>query len=413
MSWLLSNARIDDGEQLYDIHIVANQIKTIHPTTSGVSGIKTENHWNLAGKVLLPGLIETHAHLDKTYTQIENSSGDLEGAIAAMREVQAIRTEESIYHRAERGLRQAIRMGVCYMRTHVDLSKDDDSALKALLALRNDYSDMIDLQLIALGDLSNANGIRRMSSALDRGADGVGGAPALSNDPHTFICNAIDLARKYDCLLDLHADENSNPNSPCLELMAEKLIAEPLNKSVSASHCCSLAFVEPTQQQQICARVAEAGINVITLPACNLILIGGEQQPQPRGCTAIKALSAAGVNVATGADNVQDPFNPFGNYDPLSSAQLTAQVAKLTSEKDRAKALNMVTGRAALALGLPQYGLVAGNQANLVVLDTKKYREVITAPPLRLATFYNGLPVVRTSIETGWIQKPQQGRCYG
>ena len=47
----------------------------------------------------------------------------------------------------------------------------------------------------------------------------------------------------------------------------------------------------------------------------------------PRGLTAIATLREAGVNVAAGADNLQDPFNPVGRACPFETAGLMVMAA--------------------------------------------------------------------------------------
>jgi cytosine deaminase len=149
--------------------------------------------------------------------------------------------------------------------------------------------------------------------------------------------------------------------------------------------------------------VAQAQLNLITLPSCNLVLMGRHMQPVPRGVTRVKALLARQVNLSAASDNVHDPFNPFGNYDLLHIANLTAHVAHLSGETEIATSLQMVTHHPAQTLGLPHYGLHLGARADLVVLDTDSRKTAVLAPPARLATFKAGRLVVRTRIEQRWF----------
>ena len=103
------------------------------------------------------------------------------------------------------------------------------------------------------------------------------------------------------------------------------------------------------RQREVAEQVAAAGISVVALPHTNLFLQGRESQVcMPRALTAVKALRAAGVNVAAGADNLQDPFNPVGRGDPLETAGLMIMTAHLLP----ADALHMVAGAARAAMGL-------------------------------------------------------------
>ena len=60
------------------------------------------------------------------------------------------------------------------------------------------------------------------------------------------------------------------------------------------------------------------------------------------------ALLAAGANVAAGADNLQDPFNPVGRGDPLETASLMIMAAHALP----AAALEMISGAARRTMGL-------------------------------------------------------------
>jgi len=171
---------------------------------------------------------------------------------------------------------------------------------------------------------------------------------------------------------------------------------------VTAGHCCTLAFIDDASAGKIIEQVAAAGLNVVTLPSCNLVLMGRGMQPPPRGVTRVKELLAAGVNVCAGSDNAQDPFNPFGSYDPLQSANFAAHTAHLTGASELAACGEMVTTCAAHTFGLKNYGLSVGAPADLVVLDAFDVQDAVTAPPPRLATFKGGRLIVRTHTEREW-----------
>jgi cytosine deaminase len=407
LSYLLKNARIDASSQLYHLLIDGNKIASCIANDQQISPINCEE-WDLQGKIVLPGLVETHAHLDKTYTPAKNPTGTLIGAIETMAEYKQQRSVNDLQINADRAIRQAIRMGVTHLRSHIDIGSESDlERLDALVDTIHTYKNAIDIQLTSLTDMSTQSGKDLVAKALTRGVDVIGGAPALSKDPQKAVNNAVLLAQQTGAAIDLHLDENSDPNSTTLEHLADLIINNQWQGPVSASHCCSLSFMPEQQRKLTIDKVAQAAIDIITLPACNLVLIGREFELKPRGATAVKQLLAAGVNVAVGSDNVQDPFNPFGNYDPLASAQINAQVAQMTSLDELYTAMKMVMGNAAQALRLNNYGIQAQCQANLVVVDTTDYLSAITAIPNRLATFFNGSPVVRTDIKEDWSVNAQ------
>ncbi|MBI3960354.1 MAG: amidohydrolase family protein [Chloroflexi bacterium] len=405
MEWLLTNARLVDRAEPVDIAIADGRIARIGPVIPGPAA----QRWDLEGQVVLPGLVDPHVHLDKTYLNsggfFPNRSGTLLEAIHIWRAVKRQRSGADVQSAVRRALRAAIANGVTAMRSHVDTEEPADlETLAAILEVREEFRHAIDLQIVALGFAGTSPVIdRAMADALALGADLVGGAPALTPDPQASLAVIFALAERYGKPIDLHIDETEDPASRTLSALAELTIAAGMQGLVTAGHCCSLAFMHNASAGKVIERVAAAGLHIVTLPSCNLVLMGRGMQPPPRGVTRVKELLAAGVNVCAGSDNVQDLFNPFGSYDPLQTANVTAHTAHLTGTDELRACLEMVTTRAARALGLDANGLREGAPADLLVLDACDAQEAVTAPPPRLATFKNGRLIVRTQTEREWI----------
>ncbi len=280
------------------------------------------------------------------------------------------------------------------------------TALEAALSIREEYKEMLDLQIVALGNPGASDSTTRvMRTALDMGADLVGGAPALTDDPEACINAAFDLAEAFDKDIDLHIDETEDPHSRSLELLTEQTSARGFEGRVTAGHCCSLAFMDADDAERIMDKVAAARVNVITLPSCNLVLMGRGMQPAPRGITRVKELLGRGVVVAAASDNVQDPFNPFGRYDALMIANLAAHTAQLTGFRELGSALDMIGRNAASLMGLKDYGLRLAAKADLVVVNSKKPIEVITGLPERLGTFKSGQLIIRQEHQKHWLKE--------
>ena len=234
----------------------------------------------------------------------------------------------------------------------------------------------------------------------------VGGAPALTDDPAHCLRATFDLAEALDKGIDLHIDETENPETLTLQTLAETTLEREFQGRVTAGHCCSLEFAPDDAAARVMDKVAEAELNVITLPSCNLVLLGRGRHPAPRGVTRVRDLLSAGVNVAAASDNVHDPFNPLGHYDPLFTANLTAHAAHLTGAAELDVCAKLVTTHAAQVMGLESYGLSEGARADLVVLDTTRRGDAVTALPERLATFKAGRCVVRRHVRQTWAVRP-------
>ena len=409
--WILRQARIDDASPLTDIAMTAGRITAIAshlPQTA-------DQEWDLAGRVVIPGLVDAHTHLDKSYFPLHNQSGTLIEAIEVWRANKRSRSKAQIQATVRRALQTAIANGITAMRSHIDVEAASDLAtVEIILALREEWAGLIDLQLVALGyPGGSAENQAAMRSALALGMDFVGGVPALTPDPQHEIDAVFALAEEFGKPIDLHIDETEDPQMLSLETLAEQTIAHGLQGQVTAGHCCSLAFADAATAERVIDKVAQAGLHLITLPSCNLVLMGRGQQPAPRGVTRVKELLARGVNVSAASDNVSDPFNPFGHYDLLQIANLTAHLAHLSGTAEIRQSLEMVTNRPAHTLGLADYGIGVGNRADLVVLDTTTCLEAVTTIPPRLATFKHGRILVRTHSERSWHPALAQSRSDG
>jgi cytosine deaminase len=330
--------------------------------------------------VELPAFVEPHAHLDKAFLadRVTNPSGDLMGAIEAMIAAQPSITQADIAERAERAARLMAANGVVAIRTHADTDGDGErglAAVRALIDVRQRLRTVVDIQVCALvhwpttGDAGAANR-EALAAAIELGVDVVGGCPHLEHEPEAAIDGFLDIAEAAGLPIDLHTDETLDPQMMTLEYLAERLLASGFRYGVTASHCVSLGVQPVDVQHRVAAKVAEAGIAVITLPHTNLYLLGREQQTaMPRGLTAVEALRNAGVVVAAGADNLQDPFNPVGRGDPLETASLMVLAGHVSPDD----AVDMVSTHAATAIGRETRGSV--------VVDASSVRSAVAFAP--------------------------------
>jgi cytosine deaminase len=309
------------------------------------------------GYVLLPAFAEPHAHLDKAFLaeRVENPTGDLLGAILAMERARPSITLADTIERAERAARLLAANGCTAIRTHVDLTLIGKlTSVEALIEVRERLRGLVEIQVTALcawpsiGD-EGADQRALLREAIDMGIDVIGGCPHLETEPAAANDNFLTLAAEAGLPVDLHTDETLNPAMLALEDLAERVVATGFPHHVAASHCVTLAVQSEHRQREVAEKVAEAGISVIALPHTNLFLQGREfQVSMPRAVTAVRALRAAGVNVAAGADNLQDPFNPVGRGDPLETAGLMIMTAHVSPSD----ALEMVSSAARTAMGL-------------------------------------------------------------
>lgn len=339
-----------------------------------------------AGSLVLPALSEPHAHLDKAYLceSIDNPTGDLLGAIEAMTAAAPNITAADTVRRAERAARAYAVNGTTLIRTHVDLT--EETGLRSVLALievRERLADLVRIEVVALsgwpiGGLEGDHQRGLLRDAVAAGADVVGGCPHLDSAPEFAIDHFVSVAVDAGLPVDLHTDEHLDPTRSTLEHLARVATSAGPATRVTASHCVSLGLQPETEQRRIADLLAAAGVHVVTLPGTNLFLQGREhRQAMPRAITAVPALRAAGVNVAAGWDNLQDPFNPMGRADGLETASLAVIAAHLLPDA----AYDAVSNAGRRLMGLPEAGPGVGQAADLVILPATTTRAAIAEAP--------------------------------
>jgi cytosine deaminase len=401
---LLQDAVLLDGTPV-DLGIRDGHIVALQMGLRGNAGQTLE----LGGRVIMPGLVEPHTHLDKSLTvgQAQNRSGTLLEAIDLIGKLQREFTRETVRKRALRTARMFIAAGVTAIRSHVDVTERINLiGVDALLDVREEMRGLIDIQLVTLATSlsNNPQGRALLHEALRMGVDVVGGAPALDGDPRQHIDFIFALAKQFGRPIDLHMDESDDPKDFWLPYLAEKTMAEGFQGRVVAGHCCALAAVDQETAARTIERVREARISVVTLPSANLYLQGRSDTGKiRRGITRVRELLEAGVPVCCGSDNVQDPFNPFGRGDLLLVANLLAHAAHLGSPTEQAAVLEAITIAPAAALQLPGYGLALDCAADLVVLDTLDPLTVLATVPARRYVIKGGAVVAETRT-AHWVQ---------
>ena len=267
----------------------------------------------------------------------------------------------------------------------------------ALAEVRERVADVIDVEIVALTGtpVTGADGADHralLRDALAAGADLVGGCPHLEPDGEIEAATDVflEIATDASVGVDLHTDETLDPRVMGLEYLARQVLAG-FEHRVTASHCVSLGQRDRGEQERIAELVAEAGIGVIALPHTNLWLGGRDRQPVPRGLTPVGTLRDAGVPVAAGADNLQDPFNPVGRACPFETAALMVLVAHDLPDI----AWDSVSAASQRVLGLPGAGIEPGAPADLLAVPAASLRQAIAEGPIPRRVFRAGVEIGR------------------
>jgi cytosine deaminase len=396
---VIRGARV--GDALVEIAVAGERIAAIGAGLEGAASL------DAGGRMVVPAFVQPHIHLDKVLTGPllgPNRSGTLAEAIALSHAVKRAATVEQIRARAGRVIRAAVLAGTTAIRSHVDVDTIGGlKGLRGVAAARDDHADLCTVQLVAFpqeGILRDPGTDVLMVEAMREGADVVGGMPHWEEGldaarRHIEFC--LQLAVENDADVDMHVDETDDPYWRSFELLIEEAQRRDWGARTTAGHLCAMAAWEDDYAAAVIARAASAGVMVATNPPTNLMLQGrGDPEPRRRGIPRVKELLAAGVVVGAGQDCVDDAFYPFGSADPLQVALIVAHAAQLGTPAEIAAALRMVTDDAARLLRLPDYGLVVGARADLVILDAESERDALREQAARRWVLYGGRVVAET-----------------
>lgn len=204
------------------------------------------------GRLVVPPFAENHIHLDYVDTAgqpRQNASGTLFEGIElwAERKRLGLNDLDGMTQRALAAVRRAVLHGVGAIRTHVDVTDPELTGLHALLHVKEQVADWVDLQLIAFPQNTvhgYPDGLQLVERALAEGADVVGGIPHMEPTHEAGVASVtalFDLAEKYDVPVDMHCDEIDDPASRFVQQMAAETISRGLQGRVTVAHAVAMA----------------------------------------------------------------------------------------------------------------------------------------------------------------------------
>jgi cytosine deaminase len=347
---------------------------------------------DVTGRLLLPGLVEAHCHLDKTLyggPWIPHSAGPS----------LADRIGEERRRRGELGLpnvayvtallERMVTFGTTHVRTHTDVVTDHGLAgVRAVRAAAERLGDRITVEQVAFpqyGILADPGTAELLDEALRDGVRVIGGIdPAgADRDPVRHLDTVFDLAARHGAAIDIHLHDGGSLGVWELELIAERTRSLGLAGKVTVSHAYGLGQADDATQDRLAALLAEAGVGVVTAAVYDFPV------------APIKKLLAAGVTVACGHDGIRDLWSPFGSGDMLERAMHVAYRSTFRRDEDIELALSAATYGGARLLGLTSYGLRPGAAADLVAVRARTPAEAVVTRPVRDLVIKAGRVVAR------------------
>ncbi len=396
MDLIIRNANLPDGRTGIDIGIKDGKIAVLESSLSA----KATEEIDASGKLVSPPFVDAHFHMDATLSlglPRLNQSGTLLEGIALWGELKPHLTVDAIKERALRYCDLAVAQGLLAIRSHVDICDPRLLAVDALLEVREEVAPYLDLQLVAFpqdGFFRAPKASELLETALDRGVDVVGGIPHFErtmDEGKKSVEVLCRIAAERGLRVDMHCDESDDPLSRHIETLTAETVRHGLQGRVTGSHLTSMHSMDNYYVSKLLPLMAEAEINVVSNPLINITLQGRhDTYPKRRGMTRVKEMMEIGLNVAFGHDCVMDPWYSLGSADMLEVACMGLHVAQLTGIEQMKSCFSAVTEIPASILGLEDYGLEKGCNADLVVLQAADPVEALRLKANRLFVIRGG-----------------------
>ena len=362
---LIKNIHLENSVECTDIRVLDGVFEKIE---SGIDALPGEEVIDGTGCMILPPFIESHVHLDTCLTAgdpVWNMSGTLFEGIECWSQRKEKLTKQDVKDRAGRAIRMQAANGVQFVRTHVDVTDPTLVAMEAMLELREELKDEITVQIVAFpqeGILSYPNGKELLENAVKMGADCVGAIPHFEFTREYSVESlnfAMDLAYRYDRLVDVHCDEIDDEASRGLETLAARAYEMEMFDKVTASHTTAMHSYNNAYVNRLMRLLKMSRINFVANPLVNTHLQGRvDTYPKRRGVTRVKELLEAGLNVSFGHDDIFDPWYPLGTGNMRDTVFMGLHVCQMMGYEDIMNSYKLITHNAARTLHLGEsYGI--------------------------------------------------------
>ena len=345
------------------------------------------------GCLVIPGLVDAHAHIDKTLwgtpwhphqagpslmDKIENERQVL-NTLGLSPEIQSARL-----------LQRLIACGTTHIRTHVDVGPDVGlKHLQGVQATRERYRDWVDIDMVAFpqtGVMIKPGTLELLEQAVREGAEVIGGLDpvGVDRDPKGQLDGIFGIAGRHGCEVDIHLHDRGDLGAVTIEMIAERTRSLGLKGKVSISHAFCLGGVEPARLDSLIELLLENDIAIMT--------------HAPAGATPfppIRLLHDRGVRLFSGSDGIRDTWSPLNNGDMLARAFLLAYRSGFRDDPSIEIALQMATYGGAQVMGAANYGLTVGCNADLVLIAAETAAEAVAYHPPRRLVLKRGRVVAR------------------
>lgn len=377
---LIRRARLrGQADALHDIAVREGRIAEIGRRVDGAAGIEIDARGGLASE----SFVNPHLHLCKVYTlrmmddeatRAYHGAG-MANAMSAIELAARVKTtydESWIIGNVRRAVAAAAYHGTTHVRALADVDgKARLEGVKALLRARDEFKGVVDIQVVAFaqeGLAREPGAADLMRQAMVLGADVVGGIPWIEytdadRAAHVDFC--FDLAREFGKDVSLLVDDAGDAGLRTLEAMTVAAIERGFQGRALAHHARAMALYTTPYLERVIALMKQADLGLVTDPHTGPLH------------ARVRELLAGGVNVCLGQDDISDAYYPFGRNSMLEVAFLASHLLWMTTRPEMETLYDMITTRAARAMGVRDHALRVGAPANLVVLDAPDVLEAL------------------------------------
>lgn len=381
---IVRNVRLSTSasSEAVDISIEKGVISAVTPARADAT-----DGYDGRGLLALPGLVNAHAHIDKSWWGLPWQSYGGEGTTAGrIRHERAHRDEIGMPSARITGnvLEQLVAHGTTAIRTHVDVDLGLD--LRGIDAVREAvaaYGDALTVQIVAFpqdGVLRRPGVLALLDRAARDGVEHIGGLdPAtIDRDPVGQVDALLALSAEHGVALDIHLHDPAELGAFQIELILDGVERYGLQQRVNIAHGFAVAQLDPSRRRDLLARMGALGVTMTTVAPLRL--------PQ----LPLHKLDAAGVAFGFGTDGIRDLWSPYGTGDLLGIAWQYARASSIVRDDDLRRVVEIATGGSAPFVGLPVNRLEVGDRADIVLVDAENSMDALVRTPRREAVIGNG-----------------------
>ncbi len=347
---------------------------------------------DVAGALVLPGLVEAHAHLDKSLWGMGWRPND-----AGPRLIDKVDNERNLKRAinidpARQSARQVVLSvghGTTHIRSHVDVDTEIGLwGIEGVAATRAAYADIVDIEIVAFpqsGLLRRPGTLELMHQAMQAGATVVGGIDpcSMDRDPKGHLDAVFGLAQKYGRPIDIHLHEPGEMGAFSFDLIFERTRALGMHGQVVVSHAFCLGHPDRDLVDPMIEQLAELDIGIMST--------GPAGRPAP----PLKRLLQAGIRMCSGSDGIRDTWGPYGNADMLERVMFLGLRNGLRRDDEVELAFQVCTSGGASVMRLEGYGLQVGARADLIAVPGETITHAAVSRPLRSLVVKHGRVVAR------------------